>query len=558
MSELIVYEDSPLDEYFRSINQAEISIKLDTVNLAKQSKYHHFTKRLNAVLRSFKTLLTNFSTNTFSTTLSEAEKTSFREELRDVIVNSSLLRELFVARCNDQSKFLLLERKIDNNRLLFSGAASSLILLLGLRKYTPNRSFLIALSSFASVSALLIYKRHQALSTRKFYEGILSNVLMFTKQCDLFDSRTCKIMAMIQEIELVFLGQHLSSSTSILSHTKYERYYLKCISLKKELAFAMIDLFTLVQEQIFQIACIKEQEKFFRLYETCRAFSKNTVSMDPFLNEKLSLVHLKEFAQSLHFLRRKYIMNILIRSESLNQNTWTKINDDLVGILQQIKRFTNVFKGVIETKVSEKTQDVQDLRIVGAQRPKSKLLFRSFVSSIQETRTIEAKLYLCNHYARQTEIQLNERKKQLVVTYTSLKAEIFDMMLEWESGKNALCSHLGLCTKKENPVSIATKSKNEDAGNSLSKSNLVLDCKDTGHILSLPSKAIIYESGVDIEGNAAATKPQKSRMERIAEKKQKSKRLADQRSREVSIDDVFMELKSALLKRNTDTSLSPK
>ncbi|CAO3689457.1 unnamed protein product [Rhizopus stolonifer] len=514
MTELVVYEDSPLDEYFKSIDQVEATVKVTPLNTNSKSN-DSFLSRANNVFRIWRHYMFH---DTFSMSLPKAEEAAFEEKFKYLVVTSPLLSEKLLFHHHKHTGQLPFQ-PTRTPKTGTSYLVASLVLLLGAERYTFRRVPVMALACSASASLFLFFRYKRLSSIRQLYHLVLSKIQSFVEQCSVFDTKVHRILITIQEIELVSRGYRLSTPLSPISRIEHNSKHRKCVHLRNRLALVLKGAFAALEAGIANLVNVIDKDHLLGLYEM---YNVNSIASTLEINEDTyTLDQLKQLTQDMHLKRRECMVHFLALGVDIDKNDWKKVNDVLGCFLEQFESFTSEMVEALDiefyrpiNKFNSKTNKNQDSRL--------KLFVHRLSSLEQELRTIEAKVYLCNEDVRQLGPEATkESKEKLMSDYMTVQKGFGSMLVEWENGKEALHSFLELSTAEMNEKvedDDLPAVEEEIEGNSEGK-GIVLDSEDVADILNLPSKASIYEAiaGV-VERNEKETH-KKSRNERIKEMK---------------------------------------
>ncbi|RCH97899.1 hypothetical protein CU097_011623 [Rhizopus azygosporus] len=547
MSEIVVYEDSPMAEYLQSVDKPETTVKVAPLNLTNNKTNDSSISKRPSISRMWRHSIFHvniYIQDAFSISLPKTEEAAFEEKFKYLVVTSPLLNEVLTFHHNKQRHRFTEHLTFQTNGATKLGVTSNLVatlmLLFGVERYTLRpRIPLITLTCSTSASLFYIYRHKRRSSVRQLYQSILSKLQSFIEQCDTFDTKVQRVLITIQEIELVSRGYRLSTPLSPISRIEQNSKQRKCIHLRSRLASILRRAFIAYEEGIIDLVNVIDKEHLLSLFEMYNVHSVASLSAVDSSEDSYSLDQLKKLTQIMHLKRRECMVHFLALGTDIDQHGWKIVNDILNHFLKEIENFTKEMVEALDAEFYKpintfdaKTSKIMDSRL--------KLFIHRLSSLEQELRTLEAKVYLCNESVRQLSPEsAEETKEKLLSDYLSVQKVFQNMLLEWENGKEALQSYLELpsatVAKEETKAVESAQIEEEEIQDESEGKGIILDSEDVADILNLPSKASVYEAIAGVVEKNGKERPKKSRDERIQEMKLK-------RAQEVHTEHMALEL----------------
>ncbi|KAI7896529.1 Mysoin-binding motif of peroxisomes-domain-containing protein [Mucor mucedo] len=578
MTEFVVYEDSPLDEYLQSVDKVETTVKVTPPSLVigtnSNTSIIHKRPSISRMWRH------SMFHDAFSISLPRGEETAFEEKFKYLIVTSPLLNETLSVhhkRHSHQPDFQAATPTM-SKLAITTNLAATLAILLGTEKCLIQPKLpIITLFFTASASLFFFYRHKRRSSIRQLYQIALTKIGGFTDQSDTFDTKVHRCLITIQEIELVSRGYRLSTPLSPISRIEQKSKHRKCIQLRNRLASVLRRAFMLYEEAIIDLMDVIHKKNLNTLYEMYNVHSIASLSAmgdgaggggD---DEGYSLDQLKKLAQIMHLKRRECMVHFLALGamtedhDSVHYNyrdDWRAINEVLTKLVTETDKFTTEIVEALDAEFykplnsfdkNNYTTKISDTRL--------KKFVHRLSSLEQQLRTMEAKIYLCSEDVRQLNSSEStmETRERLLNEYMSVQKGFENMASEWEIGRAVLESFLNP------PSSLLTKEEEEEEeqGSPLTEEEelegkgIVLDSEDVADILNLPlaSKASVFEAIAGVVEKNGREKSKMTRRERIEEMRLKRTKETEEKSTRLDSQTMVHELKSVLHKRINDLDL---
>ncbi|ORZ11885.1 Mysoin-binding motif of peroxisomes-domain-containing protein [Absidia repens] len=472
----------------------------------------------------------------------------------------------------------------------------------------------ITMALASGVSLYFIYRHLRRSSIRKLYQCALTQLQDVLEQSQLLDGKVHRALLTIQEIELVSRGYRLSTPLSPISRIEQASKSKKCARLRMQLAGLLRHAFIIYEEAIIDMTDRVNKPTLSRLFDMYNIHSVASLSAASIPTEHnsstdnendITLDYLKTLAHLMHLKRRECMLQFLALSvmtgghDSIRNGYeagWRNINTVLAMLGKETKGFVNQVVEAMETEFSKSS--ALDMDNASDSSLSTNTDTRQFIHRLstldQHLRTMEARVYLCNdelqkrqralssssskspnnQTAEDKDImkELEQQQQSLKLEYMAMEKDIQQLAIEWESGKTALDSLLTppppsqapvINTDDMSPAPLPTPSMTPTADHDDHHPFIVVNSYEASELLDLPlaSKASVYES-VDDEllDNAAtnvnADQPKKSRMERIAEMKQKREQEAKEKSSKLDSQTYVYELKNVLDRRIQELDLA--
>ncbi|CAO3634875.1 unnamed protein product [Cunninghamella echinulata] len=495
--------------------------------------------------------------------------------------------------------------------------------------FTPTITMTLA----SGVSLYFIYRHLRRSSIRKLYQRALTQLQEVLEYSQLLDSKVHKALLTIQEIELVSRGYRLSTPLSPISRIEQTSKTKRCSQLRFQLAKLLRRAFIIYEEAIIDMTDSINKQSLSRLFDMYNIHSIASLSALGDYNQQqqdynntndgsssssssnsgnngnngsgITLDYLKTLAHLMHLKRRECMLQFLALSimtsghDSMRkgyESGWMNINSVLAKLVHETRGFAKDVVVALESEFSKSINDIDET--VPTSNEVTDAHFRQFVHRLssleQQLRTMEARVYLCHDELRNrqqlianmkekkehpVEIEKEEennnddelmiQQKLLKKEYMTMEKDMQQMILEWESGKNALDSLLSpsittLNEKKQNeealPSPLPSPTLN-DQTNSLDKQTppylITADEHSELFQLPLPAKASVFETIADVlEKNNHQLPIKKSRAERIEEMKRKREKEVKEKSSRLDSQNMVYELKNVLDRRILDLDLS--
>ncbi|KAI8638721.1 Mysoin-binding motif of peroxisomes-domain-containing protein [Parasitella parasitica] len=583
MTEFIVYEDSPLDEYLQSIDQVEATVKVAPPSLVINSpaNYSSVSTKQSNILRMWRLSLFR---DAFSISLPRAEETAFEEKFKYLIVTSPLLSETLTVNHHPKHNSNKLpnttELPFQSTRTTKLGVTTNLVatlaMLLGAEKYLFQPRFPIMTIIFSTSASLFFFYRHKRRSSiRQLYQIALSRLQLFNDHSETFDNKVHRVLITIQEIELVSRGYRLSTPLSPISRIEHKSKNRKCIQLRNRLSSILRRAFIIYEEGIIDLMDVINKKNLSTLYEMYNVHSIASLSaMGEENGDAYSLDQLKKLAQIMHLKRRECMVHFLAlgvmtdEHDSVRfdyQHGWRLVNDVLKKLVDETERFTKDIMEALDAEFYQPMKDDDKRRTtLKIEDTRLKKFVHQLSSLEQQLRTMEAKIYLCNEDVQHlnSESSSDEAREKLRHEYMSVQRGFENMVSEWEDGRVVLESFLAPadlpCSPIASPTLNATASASEEPSVEESEGKgIILDAEDVADILNLPlaSKASVFEAIAGVVEKNGKEKSKKTRQERIEEMKLQRSKQNEERSARMDSQTMVHELKSVLYKRITELEL---
>ncbi|KAI9361847.1 Mysoin-binding motif of peroxisomes-domain-containing protein [Pilaira anomala] len=575
MSEFVVYEDSPLDEYLQSIDQKETTVKVTPPSLNING---HANQSISSRPDISKMWRYSMFHDAFSISLPRSEETAFEEKFKYLIVTSPLLNETLSVHHNrhtQQQQATFQASAVTTSKLgLVTNLVTTLAALLGADYMMHHKIPVITLFLSTSTSVILFYQHKRRSIIRKLYQIALSRMGSFTNHCDTFDTKVHRCLITIQEIELVSRGYRLSTPLSPISRIEQNSKSRKCVQLRNRLASVLRRAFILYEEGIIDLMDVIHKKNLNTLYEMYNVHSIASLSAmgdEISGDEGYSLDQLKKLAQIMHSKRRECMVHFLALGvmtedhDSVHYNYsdgWRLINDVLGKLVEETEKFTieivealdaEFYKPIHGFDKKSDNSKIEDDRL--------KKFVHRLSSLEQQLRTMEAKIYLCSEDVRQLNSSSTEQvREKLLNEYMSVQKGFENMIQEWEHGKDVLESFLNPVvtnnTSKLEPKQEQEEQEVEEEEETEGK-GMILDSEDVADILNLPlaSKASVYEAIAGVVEKNGREKSKMTRKERIEEMRVKRTKEAEDKLNRMDSQTMVHELKSVLFKRVNDLDL---
>ncbi|CAO3576811.1 unnamed protein product [Absidia cylindrospora] len=459
----------------------------------------------------------------------------------------------------------------------------------------------ITMALASGVSLYFIYRHLRRSSIRKLYQCALTQLQNVLEQSQLLDGKVHRALLTIQEIELVSRGYRLSTPLSPISRIEQASKSKKCARLRIQLAGLLRHAFIIYEEAIIDMTDRVNKPTLSRLFDMYNIHSVASLSAASIPTEHnntstdnendITLDYLKTLAHLMHLKRRECMLQFLALSvmtgghDSIRNGYeagWRNINTVLVTLGKETKDFVNQIVEAMEIEFSKSSAlAMENASDASLSTPTDTRQFIHRLSTLdQHLRTMEARVYLCNDELQkrqralskspnsQTAEEMALEQQQLKMEYMAMEKDIQQLAMEWESGKTALDSLLTpalpvINTNDMSPAPLPTPSMTPTADHD-HHPFIVVNAYEASELLDLPlaSKPSIYESlDDDLLDNAAtngasADQPKKSRMERIAEMKQKREQEAKEKSSKLDSQTYVYELKNVLDRRIQELDLA--
>ncbi|CEG80138.1 hypothetical protein RMATCC62417_14512 [Rhizopus microsporus] len=255
MSEIVVYEDSPMAEYLQSVDKPETTVKVAPLNLTNNKTNDSSIRKRPSISRMWRHSIFH---DAFSISLPKTEEAAFEEKFKYLVVTSPLLNEVLTFHHNKQRHRFTEHLTFQTNGATKLGVTTNLVatlmLLFGVERYTLRpRIPLMTLTCSTSASLFYIYRHKRRSSIRQLYQSILSKLQSFIEQCDTFDTKVQRVLITIQEIELVSRGYRLSTPLSPISRIEQNSKQRKCVHLRSRLASILRRAFIVNGKEIWNL-----------------------------------------------------------------------------------------------------------------------------------------------------------------------------------------------------------------------------------------------------------------------------------------------------------------
>ncbi|KAI8883598.1 hypothetical protein K501DRAFT_333274 [Backusella circina FSU 941] len=563
MSEVVVYEDTPFADYLQSIDSIERPIKVESSFSSRPKTRKLFTVDWSRLWKH------SLFHDVFSISLPRIEENAFEEKFKYIVVTSPLLsQKLSIHHPTYQKEELPPLKKKDSAKPL-AAMSSGLVVLLGVEKLylQPLRLPVLTLFFSASASLFFFYRHKRRSAIRQLYQLILTKLQSLIERCEAFDQKVHRVLITIQEIELVSRGYRLSTPLSPISRIEQNpqnKERRKCIYLRSKLASTLRRMFILFEEGIIDLVDVRDRKNLGTLYEM---YSVDTIATLSAVMEDeeggYSLDQLKRLNHIMHSKRRECMVNFLALEEQESRVAWKTVNQVLDKLEEEVAGCMKEIVGAMDAEFyTPLNQDIKtNTKLSDARLQK---FVHRLASLEQQTRTMEAKLYLCNEGVRELNSDpSSESHERLLNEYLSVQKAFEDMLVEWELGKSILENYLKPSVLPNSPIESPKMTSQDEQESNIEETEgkgLLLDSEDVSDILNLPmpAKASVFEAISGVVERNAKEKSKMSRMERIEEMKRKRVKETEEKAKRVDSQTMVHELKSVLNRRITQLDLDDK
>ncbi|CEI98726.1 hypothetical protein RMCBS344292_12827 [Rhizopus microsporus] len=288
MSEIVVYEDSPMAEYLQSVDKPETTVKVAPLSLTNNKTNDSSISKRPSISRMWRHSIFH---DAFSISLPKTEEAAFEEKFKYLVVTSPLLNEVLTFHHNKQRHRFTEHLTFQTNGATKLGVTTNLV---------------------ATLMLLFGVERHKRRSSvRQLYQSILSKLQSFIEQCDTFDTKVQRVLITIQEIELVSRGYRLSTPLSPISRIEQNSKQRKCIHLRSRLASILRRAFIAYEEGIIDLVNVIDKEHLLSLFEMYNVHSVASLSAVDSSEDSYSLDQLKKLTQIMHLKRRECMVHFL-------------------------------------------------------------------------------------------------------------------------------------------------------------------------------------------------------------------------------------------------------
>ncbi|KAG2188848.1 hypothetical protein INT44_003988 [Umbelopsis vinacea] len=580
MHDIVVYEDSPFAEYLQEIDVSEDMVA--SVSTGTSTTMYDKIRSLANDYWESHSLIKDF----ISTRLPRAAEIAFTEEFKYLIVTSSLLndnisvRSKSVVRMNEPSTSSMSEHVERWNAAAYGIGA---LVMVGANRtfanHLPNMRRTLhttITSSLSAAATFMMYRNLKRQSLRQCHAITLKQLSHLIKQCRVLDSRTNRVLNMIQEIELVSRGYRITTPLAPISRIEQNSKHRRCQEARKKLYILLNRAIFKLNCSIANVAPMVDTSTVLHLYDLYNAHPQ----LDPHSQagpqtsmtqvedvSKLSLEFLKQACLTMHVRRREFLVQMLALrilntgkspSESVYRQEWIQVQKEISHLAQEVENIalesTDILNDMLYSGDSEESNQTSK---VTKHQGDADVFIQRLSSLQQQLRTLQAKMYLCHEDAQKFEKDdSSDRNAQLTQQFMSMSQDFELMMKEWQQGQEALRLML-------QPIDTPTAEKADERP--LKELEILERMTDEGEVgpvigseeqFDLPhaSRAQVFETVAELV-NTEKARSKLSRAQRIAQAKEQ--REVDARAKEDKADSQKMvyELKDVLGRRLADLEM---
>ncbi|KAI8082837.1 Mysoin-binding motif of peroxisomes-domain-containing protein [Halteromyces radiatus] len=637
MAEFVVYEDTPIAEYLKSIESNESIVKPAPLHLGIHATETKTTLSVMTQLSEtiYRYWRHSFFHDTFAISLPIMEEVAFEEKFKYLIVTSPLLNDTQNTHSKQQrhnqpppTPFHSAAAHTRSGRIGTIATLSGLFIALGVERFAPfqrNETNLVSTTTTTTtkhitptvtmvlasgMSLFFIYRHLRRSSIRKLYQCALTQLQDVIDHSQLLDNKVHRALLTIQEIELVSRGYRLSTPLSPISRIEQSSKHKRCERLRSHLAGLLRRAFIVYEEAIIDMTDTVNKQTLSRLFDMHNIHSVASLSAaadGSFSNigssnnsadsdSNITLDYLKTLAHLMHSKRRECMLQFLALSvmtsdhDSIRkgyESGWRNINTILATLGKETKGFVKDIVDAMELefyKPSMMDINNENSGISSSTNAHARQFIHRLSSLEQQLRTMEARIYLCNDELEKRQRLISKTNDNdsseiyhqdwsLQKEYMALEKDIQQLVVEWETGRNALHdlmapppvtiidSQTHTNETLPSPLPSPTMTPTDNTGHDDPSLVYIINSDESSDIfhLPLPSKASVYETTEDDTGDSNTTtigSIKKSRAERIAEMKQKREQEAKEKASRMDPQTMVHELKNVLDRRALELDLS--
>ena len=259
-----------------------------------------------------------------------------------------------------------------------------------------------------------------------------------------FDINSTKVLAFIQEVELVSRGYQLSSPAPPIGRIELNSNLRRCKKLRQSLVATLALAYTgyarsITQIQDFVSVDLMDQLSIVYNIKLCPLDTTIEVSQDAPITE------LRACILKLHQRRRYFLCSLLALDVSSPTAEWKKIYDTLSSLTLLVSQLAQELTHNLEDEILPVRQE--DPAISETEHAKK------MNGLIQSLRTLQAKMHVVREDSVNSMVNADARTRQLTATlYESLGEDIATLAEEWRKGRNILSSPESVTTVS--PMSV--------------------------------------------------------------------------------------------------------
>lgn len=451
---------------------------------------------------------TLFST-AMSPRLSPRESSRFVDRFRYVICTSQLLSESIVASeyrksTGDIATFQLDSgeqaqwdsRKAAKHWMGSGGCVLLVTLVLTWALRAPDRGIEPKTRASATLvlslaMCLFLYAQSRRNYTRRLYSLAVTHMQSLVFHCQNFDSATCKIINVIQEVELVSRGYKIGAVMPPIARIEANAKQRRCIRLRAALVSALNLIHTAIGRACSCLDILTDLRDYNKLSDVYNIIINDEDDVSSLCDEADSIGYLKALFHQMHARRRKVLCCLLAvhaNGRSKDIRVWKvvveqleTISDLMSSLAKQLEdTFTDDAHLLNPNQMTPAFSDEGPIRDADKRRCQA----RGINNLSQTLRRTQAKMYILREESsrilQQPEIGTHARD-ELLEHYDSLGADLHALLADWEDGRQMLAKQGRVSQQLEPEDTDAGKGLTSDTVESLSTSALLIRPNSLGN-----------------------------------------------------------------------------
>lgn len=406
-----------------------------------------------------------FST-AMSPRLSPRESSRFVDRFRYIICTSQLLSETLVFSEYQKRPSTIHRFKFDDGEQgewdsrkvakywMGSGGCVLLVSLLitwamrSSNRGIPSKSKNSAALTLALLMALFLYAQSRKGYTRYLHLQAATHIQSTVTQCQRFDALVCKIINLVQEVELVSRGYRTGSTLPPIARIEANGRQRRCMRLRTSLVAALNLVFSANGRASAILEKMANARDYNKLSDVYNVILTEEDDLALLCDEADSVGYLKALFHQMHARRRKLLCCLLaIHADGRPGSTgvWGTVVKQLQSISGLMENLVQQFEDVLEedthvlspnqiawSSATEASEGLVDRRRAQA---------RGINTLSQTLRRTQAKMYILREESarilQQPDIE-PQTKVELLSHYDSLGSDLNALLADWQDGRQLL------------------------------------------------------------------------------------------------------------------------
>ena len=439
MTEPIMH-DGPVDSYL-----TEVCPRTPTKNRPVRTKFTPTHRPLitadyaSSTHSRFQAL---FST-ALSPRLSPRENARFIDRFRYVICTSQLLSENIVSTQHNKLKADVSEQEGWDTRKAakyWMGSGGCVLLLSVIITWAMKSDRLkerrLSTLVLSLLLALYLYAQSRRAYTRLLHSKAAALIQSAVLHCQNFDSATCKVINLIQEVELISRGYQIGSVLPPIARIEANSRHRRCMRLRTTLVSSLNLVYSAYNRASTHLEQITNTRDFNKLSDVYNIIVNDDDDVSLLCDESDSIAYIKTLFHQVHSRRRKLLCCLLaVQADGRPGNivVWKAVCEQLQTISDLM---ANLSSQLEESLVDEHELNPNQIA-PDAQRNQQ----RTINNLSQTLRRTQAKMYILREESsrilQQPDLATGTRE-ELLTNYDSLEADLHALLADWQEGRRML------------------------------------------------------------------------------------------------------------------------